>query len=107
MLGSWQSPALPLWSVLGFWGAITLVGDRRRGPDRSQARINCHQQKGRPTETAFPNRMSQSLTLGELEALTGFRLTVLLTLNNAAVACQEPSGFQSGSKRRIIKLKRF
>jgi hypothetical protein len=26
MLGSWQSPTLPLWRVLGFWGAITLVG---------------------------------------------------------------------------------
>ena len=38
------------------------------------------------------------LTLGELEALTRFRFTVFLTLDDAAVTCEEAGRFQRAAQ---------
>src|SRR6056297_3010149 len=47
------------------------------------------------------------LTLGELEALTGFRTAKLLTFHNAAVARQEACRLERATQAGIIKLQRL
>ena len=52
-------------------------------------------EKGRPHRSGlFRTTCKLSLTLGELEALTRFSLTILLTFYYAAVAGQEACRFQ-------------
>ena len=50
----------------------------------------------------FQISVVKNLTLRELEALTRFGFTVFLTFNNTAVTCEEASGFQSTTQRRIV-----
>ncbi len=56
---------------------------------------------------AFSLSFLRSLTLGELEALTGFRLAVLLAFHDAAVAGQEASGLQSATQAGFKQLQRL